>query len=106
MSAVRPGLVQGNGPDPALLCRDPAVVRAYAGDPLVHDDRISLRLFAACRQAGRSALTHAGDLAVPLLLMHDGADRITSLSASREFAGRVRGAELAALGRLLPRTAQ
>lgn len=90
LGAVQPGFTRRNGLDPALLCRDTGVVRAYVTDTLVHD-RISARLFTACRGAGRWALAHAASFPVPLLLMHGGKDGITSPAASREFAGRVQG---------------
>ncbi len=82
-----PGLLQPNGLDPADLSRDPAVGEAYARDPLVHD-RISAALFLSAYEAGLWALTHAGQLRVPVLLMHGTADRLTSPEASREFCRR------------------
>ncbi|QGG54936.1 lysophospholipase [Paenibacillus sp. FSL W8-1187] len=66
---------------------DPDMQRRYDEDPLRHG-RITLRTFAAVSQAGRWALSHAPELSVPLLLMHGGADRITSPRASRRFAQR------------------
>ena len=87
MNVVRPGLTIANGIEPGLLCRDREVVANYTGDPLVHD-RISARLFTACREAGRWALDRAGEFPRPLLLMHGDADRITSARASQAFAAR------------------
>jgi len=74
-----------SGLDRTALSRDPRVVEAYARDPLVHD-RISSRFYVAFVDAGRWALDHAPELAVPTLLMHGGADRLASVAASREFA--------------------
>ncbi len=82
-----PGLTHKSGLEPTAFSRDPAIVRAYVADPLVHD-RISARLFTGAYDSGRWALEHAEDFPLPLLLMHGTADRITSPQASREFARR------------------
>ena len=37
LGRIAPDLALGNGLDPAGVSRDPAVVRAYIDDPLVHD---------------------------------------------------------------------
>ncbi len=84
---LAPGFVQPNGLRAEDLSHDPAVVRAYQEDPLVHD-RISAALFLQTYEAGRWALAHAARLQVPLLLMHGTADPITDPEASREFCQR------------------
>jgi len=71
------------------LSRDGSIVKAYDKDPLVHD-RVAPG-FLHVRRAGLWALDHAGDLRIPLLLMHGNADRITSYEASREFAEKAGG---------------
>lgn len=88
MSRLRPSFSLPNSLDARDLSRDPEVVSAYENDPLVHD-RISARLFVSCYSAGLWALEHASSLKLPLLIMHGGEDRITSLEASRRFAGQV-----------------
>ena len=82
-----PTLSLSNEVDRPGLCRDPEVVRAYNDDPLVHD-RLSVRLGMDMLQSGLWALGHAATFPLPLLLMHGGADRITSPQASREFAAQ------------------
>ncbi len=82
---VQPGLLMSNGLDRNGLSHDPAVARAYAGDPLVHD-RLSARLGVNLLAYGREALGDAAQLPLPLLLMHGNADPICSFAASREFA--------------------
>jgi alpha-beta hydrolase superfamily lysophospholipase len=82
-----PTFSMANELDRQGLSRDPEVVRAYEEDPLVHD-RVSARLAMDMLQAGVWALEHAGELSLPLLLMHGGADRLTSAQASREFAAQ------------------
>jgi acylglycerol lipase len=66
-----PALALSNEINPRHLARDPAVVRAYVDDPLVHD-RISARLAIDMLHAGRWALEHAAKFPrrLPLLLMH------------------------------------
>ncbi len=85
MNKIQPGFSQPSGLETAALSRDVEVVRAYVNDPLVHD-KISARLFVDMFDTGLWALDHAAELSLPLLLMHGGADRITSLEASEQFA--------------------
>jgi acylglycerol lipase len=85
MYRVQPRLTLANSIDRQALARDPEVVRAYTADPLVHN-RLSVRFGMDFMAAGEWALAHAAEWSLPLLLMHGGADRITSLPASREFA--------------------
>jgi alpha-beta hydrolase superfamily lysophospholipase len=87
MNAIYPSFTQANGLETAALSRDVQVVKKYETDPLVHD-RISARLFVGSYQSGYWALELASGFGYPLLLMHGGADRITSAEASREFAGK------------------
>jgi alpha-beta hydrolase superfamily lysophospholipase len=85
MNNILPGFSQSSGLDTRALSHDPEVVNAYENDPLVHD-KISARLFLNVFESGLWALDHAAEIPLPLLLMHGGADRITSLEASRQFA--------------------
>lgn len=90
MDRILPSFSQASGLDTTAISRDPAAVRAYDDDPLNHD-RISARLFNGVYGAGLWALHHAAEFPLPLLLLHGGADRITSAAASREFAARAPG---------------
>jgi acylglycerol lipase len=69
------------------LSRNPEVVKAYVDDPMVHD-RLTPSLGIGMIAEGEWLLEHAGDLSLPLLLMHGGADRLISVQASKEFADR------------------
>ncbi|WP_101808658.1 alpha/beta hydrolase [Paenibacillus pasadenensis] len=63
-------------------------VHAVAGsvmDRLCHT-RISVSMYRAVTAAGKRALSDAGRLAVPALLLHGTEDRVTSLRASEELA--------------------
>ncbi len=82
-----PSFVQPNGLRAEDLSHDPAVVQGYEADPLVHHN-ISAALFLQTHEAGQWAMAHAGELSVPLLLMHGTADPITDPEASREFCER------------------
>jgi len=90
MNALWPSFTQPSGLEVAALSCDPAVVRAYVDDPLVHD-RVSGRLYFGLTDAGQWALEHAAEFPLPLLLMHSSADRICSAEASQEFAAQVPG---------------
>jgi len=85
---IWPSFSQKNGLDSKILSRDPEVVHAYENDPLVHD-HISSRMFVDIYQSGYWALEHASEFSLPLLLMHGGADKIISVKASSEFAGKI-----------------
>jgi alpha-beta hydrolase superfamily lysophospholipase len=87
---IYPGLIQNSGLDVTAVSPDPAVVRANRDDPLNHD-KISLRVYFGCYDAGLWALERAAEFPLPLLLMHAGADRLTSAVASAEFAPKVKG---------------
>ena len=54
---------------------------------LIH---ISARMFISAYQAGQWALEHASEFSLPLLLMQGGADKIISVEADREFAGKIK----------------
>lgn len=82
---IAPNLRVGNGLKPQYLSHDPAVVRAYRADRLVHD-RISARLAQFIAQAGRATLDLASQWTVPTLLMYAGDDHLVSPQGSRDFA--------------------
>jgi alpha-beta hydrolase superfamily lysophospholipase len=81
---VLPRLTAGNGLNAHVVSRDPSVVDAYAADPLVHD-RISARLNAVTMGQGPSLIARAGELRVPFLLLHGGADALIDPQGSQRF---------------------
>jgi alpha-beta hydrolase superfamily lysophospholipase len=83
--ALAPNLAVNNGLQPEWISRDPAVVRAYQADPLVHD-RITGRLGRFIADAGPEVLAAAPRWAVPTLLMWAGADRCVAPRGSAQFA--------------------
>lgn len=87
MSRLAPDLAVGNGLDASKISHDPAVVRAYREDLLVHD-RITARLARFIVDGARDAIERAGTLAVPTLLLVAGDDRLVAPTGSRRFAER------------------
>ena len=85
LNRIVPSFSLASGLSQASLSRDHQVVSKYATDPLVHD-KISVRLYTDIYSTGLSALEHAADLKIPMLLMHGSGDKITSATASQEFA--------------------
>ncbi|MCC3377396.1 alpha/beta hydrolase [Cohnella sp. REN36] len=67
------------------LTTDPEMAKMYRSDPLGHS-QITAAFFFGVQRAGLWAIRHAGELRAPVLLMHGGRDRVTSIQASREFA--------------------
>ncbi|MEM7549362.1 MAG: alpha/beta fold hydrolase [Bacteroidota bacterium] len=84
-SRIFPSFSQDNELDPTHLSKDESVVKAYVGDPLVHR-KISAKMFFECYNAGIYALDHAEKVSKPTLVMHGDDDKITSNSASKDFA--------------------
>ena len=85
LNTVAPRIPVPNKLEKGGLSRDPEVEARYNADPLVHG-LVTPRLFTQIRDAGEWAIAHAGALGVPTLLMHGGADPITSCEASQAFA--------------------
>lgn len=72
----------------AALSRQPEEAEAYDIDPLVFHGATSARTAWSLLEAGRRALERAGELTLPLLVLHGGADTVASPRASAEFADR------------------
>jgi alpha-beta hydrolase superfamily lysophospholipase len=85
-----PDLRVGNGLNANYLSHDPAVVRAYLEDPLVHD-RVSARLARFIADEGVATLSCAATWAVPTLLLFAGQDRLVNPEGSRRFAAQAPG---------------
>ena len=69
--------------DANFVSRDANVVAAYVADPLVYKGKIGARLAAEMVDAMAAAEANAPKLALPLLLLHGGADRLTSPEGSK-----------------------
>jgi len=87
MEYLYPSFISNRPMNREHLTSDPRMQDLHQHDPLVHG-YISAKFYQVVQRAGLWALEHAGLLAVPLLLMHGGSDRVTSAAASRQFAER------------------
>lgn len=84
LSRLWPTLSMPSGLDASLVSRDPAVVAAYTGDPLVHD-KVSARWFTSLEEAMPRVLAHAPQMKLPVLLMAAGADGLVSVQGAHRF---------------------
>lgn len=82
---IVPDLRVGNGVKPNFISHDPAVVKAYVSDRLVHD-RISARLGRFIAHTGIKVLATASRWKVPTLLMYAGQDKLINPKGSADFA--------------------
>jgi alpha-beta hydrolase superfamily lysophospholipase len=82
---LAPDRALGNGLKPEWVCSDPAVVRAYIADALVHD-RITPRLVRFIVAGGQLVLQRAPAWTLPTLLLYAGADRCVAPRGSDAFA--------------------
>jgi len=84
LSLVAPAVNVGNTLDPAGLSHDQEVVRAYGTDPLNH--HVATARWAAEVVAAQSAaLSAAGAIRLPFLLLYADADAVADPDASREL---------------------
>lgn len=90
MNKIYPAFTQPNEINANQLTHDPAVAKAYTEDPLVHHE-ISAGLFVAMFKGGEWAIKHAEAISIPALVMHGSEDPITSVAATKEFVGKVKG---------------
>lgn len=69
--------------DASGVSRDPAVVAAYRADPLVYTGKMSARLAAEMFEAMAAVRSRAGEITLPILLLHGEADSLTAPEGSR-----------------------
>ena len=88
LSRVWPRFTQDVKLDATALSRDPKVPAAYRDDPLVHGmatARLGTEIMAAIDRVN----AHAGDLSLPCLIVHGGADRFGPAEATRAFCDHI-----------------
>jgi alpha-beta hydrolase superfamily lysophospholipase len=85
LGLLAPEVALGNGLNPDWISRDPAVVKAYVDDPLVHD-RVTPRLVRFMKVGGEFVRAHAAAWQVPTLLLYAGSDRCVAPAGSAAFA--------------------
>jgi len=84
LERLAPWLGVPNGLDASKLSHRREVVAAYQADPLVHR-KISARLLRSMLRAIDFCQSHAGELAVPTLMLVAGDDRLVDADGSRRF---------------------
>jgi alpha-beta hydrolase superfamily lysophospholipase len=81
---IAPRASFANEIDPQVLSHDPAIARAYVGDPLVHK-QITAGLYANTIARGEAFIARAPELRVPFLLLHGRDDQIVDPIGSQRF---------------------
>lgn len=74
--------------DAGLLTHDPAVVRAYHMDPLVHN-AISARTYDSILRTRNEALARTAEVRVPVLFLYGTSDRIVSIPIALTWFNRL-----------------
>jgi alpha-beta hydrolase superfamily lysophospholipase len=69
--------------DASGVSRDPAEVQRYLEDPLNHTGKLSARLVAEMFRGMETVQARAGEIQLPLLIMHGGADSMTAPAGSQ-----------------------
>ena len=87
-----PGLIQHVPLAGTALSRDSAHLESLPDLDLLHH-RISVRMYYEMERGAASALEHAPEFQMPLLLIHGSADAVTSVEATREFYERAGSAD-------------
>ena len=85
VAPMLPNLAVSNGLKVDWVSRSPDVIKAYAGDTLVHD-RITGRLGLFVARQGPAVIAAAPRWTTPTLLMWAGADRCVAPAGSAAFA--------------------
>jgi alpha-beta hydrolase superfamily lysophospholipase len=80
----------GMGATRGKVCHDVTVLDAYDADPLVYK-KITVGLAAVIGEANAEALARAGEIQVPLLVMHGEDDIVAMPEGSKRLAARVPG---------------
>ena len=89
LSKFWPNLAMANEIDPALVCADPAVVRDYEQDPLVHN-KVSARFFSGYLDAIAYIKDQAHKIRTPVAIWHGAEDKIVEPWISADLYARLR----------------
>ncbi len=65
------------------VCRDPAVVQAYVGDPLVHTGKTTARLGAELLKTMERVTAEAAKITLPILILQGSADKLVDPDGAR-----------------------
>ena len=89
LSCLWPSFSLNTGIAQGACSRDPAVVAAYAQDPLRHT-KGSARLVTEFLTTTEWIQSHTADLQAPVLILHGGADQVTSSEGSCAFFQKIK----------------
>lgn len=84
LGSVLPNLTIKSGLDPNNISRDPAVVKAYVSDPLVHN-KLTTRFGKSMLYLHDTALKSAPNFPTRALIMHGSGDRLSYPRGSQEW---------------------
>jgi alpha-beta hydrolase superfamily lysophospholipase len=73
------------GIPPSAVSRDPAVVKAYAEDPLVFNENVPPECTASVMLVSQRAYVAAASVAIPVHMIHGGDDPIADASGSKDM---------------------
>jgi alpha-beta hydrolase superfamily lysophospholipase len=88
LSKIYPSFSMSTQLDPGTLSRDPEAVRAYQDDPLVHSLGTA-RMGTELTKTTEWIQANAGNLQLPLLVIHGSDDQLVNPADSRRFFGNV-----------------
>lgn len=71
------------------VSRDPAEVQKYVGDPLVNHNKMTARMVGELFSAMHRIQTDAGQITLPMLLLHGAADSMAAAEGSRFLHGHI-----------------
>ncbi|MGI9283945.1 MAG: lysophospholipase [Pseudomonadales bacterium] len=89
LSKIWPTLVLANEIDPTLVCADPAVVRDYQEDPLVHN-KVSARFFSDYLRTIEYIKKQVHKIKTPVAIWHGAEDKIVEPWISADLYARLR----------------
>ena len=92
LSRIAPFLKAPVGDDDRLS-RDPTVRQSFRDDPLCIQESIRLGIARQIYLLSEETRKRAGEIRLPLLVMHGAADQITAPEGSREFVERAQSAD-------------
>lgn len=90
MRNILPGFSQKNQLVVDHISRSPEVVAAYQKDDLVHN-KVTATLGIGMIETAKMLYSYKGNTKIPMLIMHGGADKLTSPKGSKQFAKNVKG---------------
>ena len=93
LQKIAPAVTIPSGLDPAGISRDAKEVQRYQSDPLVHD-RVSPAYSFPVIEAGEVILEKAGEIGIPVLVLHGDADPIIDVEGSIAFAKKAPNSQL------------